>query len=89
MIPTPAPAYQNSKGVAEVNDQSIIATGSVRQVPIVRRDGQAHPTPVEIRTAIFDALIEDARDPNTPYVPVHVNELIRSAIRRANRGEYQ
>lgn len=45
-----------------------------------------HPTPVEIRLAISEALLADQDDPSTPDVPVHVARLIREAITRACDG---
>lgn len=46
------------------------------------------PTPVEISSAFYQVLLEDAADPNTPHVPVHVGGLMREAIKRANRGDF-
>ena len=54
-----------------------------------RQDGQRHPTPVEIRTALYTVLIEDAENPNTPHIPVHIGGLIREAFRRASDGEFE
>lgn len=72
-----------------MNDQQLIETKGARQVPIKRRDGLPHATPIEIREALYTVLIEDAENPNTPRIPSHIGALIREAIARANRGEFQ
>lgn len=48
-----------------------------------------NPTPVEIRTAIYEALIRDDKDASTPAIPAHVTGLVRRAIEDANAGVYR
>lgn len=72
-----------------MTSQTLIETKDAKQVQFRRKDGQMHPTPVEIRTALYTVLDEDARNPATPRIPVHINAIIREAITRANRGEFQ
>lgn len=72
-----------------MTDQQILKTEGARQVPIMRKDKQMHPTPVEIRTALYTVLDEDAQNPNTPSIPAHIGSIIREAITRANAGEFQ
>jgi uncharacterized protein (DUF849 family) len=44
-----------------------------------------HPTPVEYRIAITDAIAADDSNPDTPMIPNHINSLIRAAFEAANR----
>lgn len=72
-----------------MTDQSVIQTRDAAQVrsPKIHR----HPTPLDIRYHITEALSKDADDPQTPAIPVHVHGLIRRAISDAciahDRGE--
>jgi hypothetical protein len=44
-----------------------------------------HPTPVEYRNAITDAIAADDANPDTPLIPNHIYPLIRAAFEAANR----
>jgi hypothetical protein len=44
-----------------------------------------HPTPVDYRLAILDALGADHENPETPTIPTHIYPLIREAFAAANR----
>jgi len=72
-----------------MTNQTLVETKGAEQVPFTRADGQMHPTPTEIHIAILDAIIEDANNPETPIIPVHVGGLIRKAVTAACEGKYQ
>jgi hypothetical protein len=61
-------------------------TSFIGKAPTLRADGMPHPTPIEIRMAIAEALTADAYDMQTPAVPPHVMGLIRRAISKACEG---